>query len=39
VTHELNITALTDVATAEGEIVVLRPTEAATIAVIGSVRM
>ncbi len=39
VTHEQNITALTDVAPAEGEIVVLRPTEAATFAVIGSVRM
>jgi phosphohistidine phosphatase SixA len=39
VTHQVNITALTDIFPAEGEIVVLRPIGPATIALIGRVRL
>lgn len=35
VTHQMNITALTDVGPAEAEVVVLRPTGAATFVVVG----
>ncbi len=39
VTHQVNITALTDVSPAEGEVVVLRPTDGATFAVVGRAQM
>lgn len=39
VTHQVNITALTDVSPAEGEVVVLRPMDGATFTVIGRARM
>jgi broad specificity phosphatase PhoE len=39
ITHQVNITALTDLFPAEGEIIVLRPTVSATITVVGRVRL
>ncbi len=38
ITHQVNITALTDVFPAEGEIIVLRPTDPSTVTVVGRVR-